>query len=146
MGGSGGIPLVWSCMQRLPMCGHPTISTRTLLKSQGLVLVIRRLVQQFRYVGIPWGPATRLYIKSVASKVPGSLATQSFQRSLIKEDALNHIGIPTMLWGIFLRWRLLEALGRPVAVVRRVSYTHALYKRILRCTSPQIRRMRVPWN
>ena len=37
--------------------------------------------------------------------------SQSFQKSLTKEYALHHIGILSMLEGIFLNCTLLEALG-----------------------------------
>ena len=37
--------------------------------------------------------------------------TQSFQKSLIEEYALNYIGILIMVWGVFLNEGLLQALG-----------------------------------
>ena len=49
--------------------------------------------------------------------------TQSFQKSLVEEYVLNHIGILNMVWGIFLNKGLLEDLGTtgiPETVVGRI--------------------------
>ena len=48
-------------------------------------------------------------------------SAQSFQKSLIKEYALNHIGILIMIYGIFLKEGLLEALDKVVLQKRRCT-------------------------